>query len=286
MSKTKKKAPVKSVQLGSRSIGNELPLSIIAGPCVMESEAHLWEVAGAISRIAKETRINFIFKCSYDKANRSSHDSYRGPGMKEALLMLSQIKAQFKLPILTDVHLPSDADLAAEVADVLQIPAYLSRQTDLLIACGRTKKIVNVKKGQFLSPWDVPNIIDKIASTGNDNVLITERGTFFGYQNLVVDMRGMEIIKQYGVPVIFDATHSVQLPGGNGKSSGGQREYVFPLARAAAALGVAGIFMEVHPDPDRAFSDGPNSLRLDSVKTIVQFLKKIDRLTKLEVPKV
>ena len=272
--------PLSSVRVGGIAVGNDAPLTVIAGPCVMESEDHLWKVARALKAISREVGVPLIFKCSYDKANRTSHASFRGPGMREGLRMLGEVKEELGLPILTDVHLPHDAEAAAEVADVLQIPAFLSRQTDLIEACARTGRVVNVKKGQFLSPWEMGNIVEKAASFGNGRIFLTERGSSFGYNNLVVDMRGLEVMKRFGVPVIFDATHSVQLPGKQGKSSGGDRTFVPPLARAAAAVGVAGVFMEVHPDPDRALSDGPNSVKLADVRNLLKSLKEIDRLVK------
>ena len=260
------------------TIGNRSPLTLIAGPCVMESRAHLWATASALKKIARDLKINFIFKCSYDKANRSSHSSYRGPGLEEGLKMLSEIKKKLGLAILTDVHLPEEAGPAAEVADVLQVPAFLSRQTDLIGALAETGRAVNVKKGQFLSPWEMENVVEKILKSGNRKILLTERGSSFGYHNLVVDMRGLQIMKRTGFPVVFDATHSVQLPGGRGKSSGGQREFVEPLARAAVAVGIAAIFVEVHPDPDKALSDGPNSLKLSGLKRILGSLMALDKI--------
>ncbi len=268
------------VQAGTAKIGNHLPLVLIAGPCVMESEKHLWSVARSVKKIAQDLKIQLIFKCSYDKANRSSHASYRGPGMKEGLRLLSEVKKDLDLNIVTDVHSPDEAELAAEAADVLQVPAFLSRQTDLITACAKTGRAVNVKKGQFLAPWEMENIVDKILKLGNKKIMLTERGSSFGYNNLVVDMRGLEIMKRTGFPVVFDATHSVQLPGGRGKSSGGQREFVPPLARAAVAVGVSAVFMEVHPDPDRALSDGPNSVKLADLKALVKSLMTFDRIAK------
>ena len=271
---------MKQVSVDRFKVGNDLPLTLIAGPCVMESRAHLRGVAKTLKRVSKTLRINLIFKCSYDKANRSSHAAYRGPGMAEGLRMLGEVKEEFGLPILTDVHDRGDVGAAAKVADVLQVPAFLCRQTDLLWACADSGRAVNVKKGQFLSPWDMENIVEKILKRGNSRILLTERGTSFGYQNLVVDMRGLEVMKRTGFPVVFDATHSVQLPGAKGRSSGGQREFVEPLARAAAAVGVAAVFMEVHPDPDRAWSDGANSVKLSHVKELVRSLMILDRASK------
>lgn len=271
---------MRHIPIANFKIGNDLPLTLIAGPCVMESRAHLRGVASALKKLSKELKISLIFKCSYDKANRSSHASYRGPGMEEGLRMLSEVKNEFGLPILTDVHDRAEVKAAALVADVLQVPAFLCRQTDLLWACADSGRAVNVKKGQFLSPWDMENIVEKILKRGNRKILLTERGSSFGYHNLVVDMRGLEVMKRTGFPVVFDATHSVQLPGARGKSSGGQREFVEPLARAAAAVGVAAVFMEVHPNPDRAWSDGANSVKLSHVKDMVRSLMVLDRAVK------
>jgi len=267
----------KKIKLNSLEISNHLPLALIAGPCIMESKKHLWDVARFLKILASQLNVPLIFKCSYDKANRSSQSSYRGLGLEKGLHLLAEIKDHFSLPILTDVHLPEQAQKAAQVADILQI---LCRQTDLIQACAQTGKIVNVKKGQFISPWEMENIIEKIESFGNHKILLTERGTSFGYNNLVVDMRGLEIMKRSGYPVVFDATHSVQLPGGNKKSSGGQREFVEPLARAATAIGVAAIFMEVHPNPDEALSDGPNSVQLSQLKKCLKAILAIDQLIK------
>lgn len=269
-----------TVRVGRLTISNDSPFTLIAGPCIMESREHLWSMGRALKKIAQELKIPYIFKCSYDKANRTSSGSFRGHGVREGLEMLREMKQALGLSILTDVHLPQEAEAAAEVADVLQIPAFLSRQTDLIEACARTGRVVNVKKGQFLSPWEMGNIVEKALAAGAKQVMLTERGTSFGYNNLIVDMRGLEIMKRFGVPVVFDATHSVQLPGGQGKSSGGQREFVPTLARAAAAVGVAGIFMEVHPDPDRALSDGPNSVKLADLKKLLKILIAIDRTAK------
>ena len=268
------------VRLGSHQIGNDQPIVLIAGPCVIESEHLALTVAARLKETARRLNLPFIFKSSYDKANRSSGTSFRGPGLKEGLRILERVKKIVGVPVLTDVHTSEDIRLAQSVVDVLQIPAFLCRQTDLLLEAGRTGRVVNVKKGQFLSPWEMKNVIQKIESTGNKNILVTERGTSFGYNNLVVDMRGLEIMKSFGYPVIYDATHSVQLPGGRGSSSGGQREFLWPLARAALAVGVAGIFMEVHPNPDRALSDGPNSAKLSEVPDNLKVLKMLDRLIK------
>ncbi len=264
----------------SLQFNNNSPFVWIAGPCVIESEKCVLSVASQLQRISRKLKIPFIFKSSYDKANRSSIRSFRGPGLIPGLKILSKVKETLGVPLLTDVHSPREAYEAARVVDIIQIPAFLCRQTDLLLAAGRTGKIVNVKKGQFMSPWEMNNAVQKIESTGNKKILLTERGTSFGYNNLVVDMRGLEIMKSCGVPVIYDATHSVQLPGGLGNSSGGQREFVWPLARAATSLGVAGLFMEVHPQPDRALSDGPNSVRLRDVESNLSILKQLDRIIK------
>src|SRR5262245_54028437 len=256
-------ASPRTVSVGSVKFANDRPLALIAGPCVVETEDLTLRIAESLQDTARRLRIPFIFKASYDKANRSSFGSFRGLGAVEGLEILGRIKQKLGVPILTDVHAVSELPAAAAVADILQIPAFLCRQTDLVAGAIKTGRVVNVKKGQFLSPWDAENIVGKArAAGGADRLMLTERGASFGYNNLVVDMRSLEVMKGFGVPVIFDATHSVQLPGGKGASSGGQREFVYPLARAAAAVGIAGIFMEVHPEPEKALSDGPNSLRL------------------------
>jgi len=254
-------------------IGRGQPLALIAGPCVIESEEHVHFLAAEIRRIAGQ----FIFKASFDKANRSSLASYRGPGLKEGVLILAGLRRE-GYTVLTDIHEPSQAERAAEAADILQIPAFLCRQTDLLIAAGQTGRAVNIKKGQFVSPNDIRNAAAKVASTGNNNILLTERGTSFGYNNLVVDMRGLEIMREFGWPVIFDATHSVQTPGGMGHASGGQPQFIPTLARAAVAAGVDGVFLEVHEAPERALSDGPNALRLDLLGPLLEKLQAIHRL--------
>jgi 2-dehydro-3-deoxyphosphooctonate aldolase (KDO 8-P synthase) len=253
------------------------PLVLIAGPCVMESEEHVYRMACGI---AAAVGSGFVFKASFDKANRTSVTSYRGPGLREGLRILAGVKAE-GFSILTDIHEPAQAEPAAEVADILQIPAFLCRQTDLLLAAGRTGRMVNIKKGQFVAPHDIHRAADKVASTGNDRVILTERGSSFGYNNLVVDMRGLKIMRDAGWPVVFDATHSVQLPGGGpgmGAASGGQPEFIEPLARAAVAAGVDGIFVEVHDNPESALSDGPNALRLDLLADFWRKLKAIDDL--------
>jgi 2-dehydro-3-deoxyphosphooctonate aldolase (KDO 8-P synthase) len=250
------------IAVGSLRLGGGNPLFLIAGPCVIESEAHARKMAEQVARIAGDAGMSFIFKASYDKANRSSAKGFRGPGLKEGLRILGKIKADLKLPILADIHEASQAAEAAEVCDVLQIPAFLSRQTDLLVAAAKTGRVVNVKKGQFLSPWDMGNVVEKIASAGNTRIVVTERGASFGYQNLVVDVRAFPILRQLGYPVVFDVTHSVQLPGGQGHASGGQPEFIEPLARAGVAAGVDGIFLETHDNPPGALSDGANALPL------------------------
>ena len=271
---------MKEVKINKIRIGNSNPLLLIAGPCVIESERECCNTAKRLKEITAELDIPFIFKSSYDKANRTSIDSPRGPGLKKGLKILKNIKDKLNLPILSDVHSKDEIKDAAKVLDVIQIPAFLCRQTDFVIAVAKTKRIVNVKKGQFLSPWDTKNIIKKIESTGNKNILITERGFSFGYNNLVADMRSIPIMRQFGYPVVFDATHSVQLPGGAGTASGGQREFVAHLARAAAAVGCDGIFMEVHPCPEKALCDGPNMINLDNLFLILKQLKEIDNLVR------
>jgi len=266
----------KTVSIGPVRFGNTLPFVLIAGPCVIESEKLVLSVASTLKRITSRRKIPFVFKSSYDKANRSSVRSFRGPGLKEGLRILAKVKQTVGVPILTDVHSAEEALEASRVADIIQIPAFLSRQTDLLLAAGRTGRTVNVKKAQFMAPWEMKNVIEKIESTGNRKILITERGTIFGYNNLVVDMRGLQIMKSFGYPVVYDATHSVQLPGGKGTSSGGQREFVWPLARAAVSVGVASLFMEVHPAPDKALSDGPNSVFLRDMDSNLGILSKLD----------
>ncbi len=260
--------------------GNDRPLIWIAGPCVIESPGHALVLAKKLASLARKFRVPYVFKASYDKANRSSVQSFRGPGLHKGLEVLRRIKDEVGCPILTDVHSPGEARDAAGIVDIIQVPAFLSRQTDLLLACGDTGRIVNIKKGQFLAPWDMEQVIGKVLSTGNKQILLTERGTSFGYNNLVVDMRGLAVMKQFGFPVIYDATHSVQLPGAMKKSSGGQREFVLPLARAAVALGVAGLFTEVHPNPDKALSDGPNSLAVKTLPEFLRTMQSIDKVTK------
>jgi len=253
-------------------------LFLIAGPCVIESEAHARMMAERVAKIAADVGVQYVFKASFDKANRSSVSSFRGPGLKEGLRILGKIKSDLKVTILTDIHEPSQAAPAAEIVDILQIPAFLARQTDLLVAAGKTGRVINVKKPQFVSPADVKNVVEKIASTGNTNIILTERGSSFGYQNLVVDFRGIPQMKKLGYPVVFDATHSVQLPGGQGYASGGQPEFIEPLARAAVAAGVDGIFIETHDDPEKALSDGANALPLDQLSGLLARLKQLSLL--------
>jgi 2-dehydro-3-deoxyphosphooctonate aldolase (KDO 8-P synthase) len=267
--------PLQSLRLGANN-----HLFLIAGPCVIESESHARKMAEAVAKIAADAGIPYIFKASYDKANRSSAKSFRGPGPKEGLRILAKIKSDLKLPVLTDIHEREQAAPAAEVVDILQIPAFLSRQTDLLEAAAKTDRIVNVKKAQFLSPWDMKNVVDKLAATGNNNIILTERGATFGYQNLVVDVRSFPIMKKFGYPVVFDATHSVQLPGGQGNASGGQPEFIEPLARAAVAAGVDGIFIETHDNPAEALSDGPNALPLSQLPQLLARLKELSTLVR------
>jgi 2-dehydro-3-deoxyphosphooctonate aldolase (KDO 8-P synthase) len=273
--------------VGNVQVGDGEPLFLIAGPCVIESEDHATMIADSLASTARELRLPLIFKASFDKANRSSASSFRGLGMREGLRVLASIKQRTRLPILTDIHEAAQAAPVAEVCDVLQIPAFLSRQTDLLIAAGETGRAVNIKKGQFLSPWDVGHGAEKVASTGNRKILLTERGSSFGYQNLVVDMRSFPIMRQFRYPVVFDVTHSVQLPGGEGKASGGQPEFIEPLSRAGAAIGVDGIFLEVHENPAKALSDGSNALRLDLLRPLLEKLIRLSELAReWDAPKV
>lgn len=266
--------------MGAFRIGAGEPLVLIAGPCVIESEGHAMKMAERLAKIAGKAKVPLIFKASYDKANRSSLRSFRGPGLRAGLEILRKVKARFRIPVLTDIHEPGQAHVAAEVCDVLQVPAFLSRQTDLLRAVGETGRAVNLKKGQFLSPWEMANAVEKVKSTGNNTVMITERGVSFGYNNLVVDMRSFPILAKTGCPVVFDVTHSVQLPGGQGHASGGQPEFIEPLARAGTAVGVDGIFLEVHDRPERALSDGSNALRLDQLPDLLAKLKPLAKLVR------
>jgi 2-dehydro-3-deoxyphosphooctonate aldolase (KDO 8-P synthase) len=257
------------------------PLFLIAGPCVIESEAHARMMAERIAKIAEDVGgVPYVFKASFDKANRSSVNSFRGPGLKEGLRILGKIKSDLKLTILTDIHEASQAAPVAEVVDILQIPAFLARQTDLLVAAGKTGRTVNIKKPQFVSPWDMKNAVQKVESTGNQQIILTERGASFGYQNLVVDFRSFPVLKKYGYPVVFDVTHAVQLPGGQGHASGGQPEFIEPLARAGVAAGVDGIFLETHDNPGKALSDGANALPLDQLSSLLSRLKEISRLVR------
>src|SRR5690349_5046554 len=270
------------VSVGEVKFGNALPISIIAGPCQLESRAHALEVAGALKEIAARLKIGLVYKTSFDKANRTSASATRGIGLKQALPILAEIRSSLGMPVLTDVHEAAQCAEVAQAVDVLQIPAFLCRQTDLLLAAAATGKVVNVKKGQFLAPWDMANVVSKITSANNRNVLVTERGASFGYNTLVSDMRALPILaRTTGAPVIFDATHSVQQPGGKGTSSGGEREFVPVLARAAVAVGVAGVFIETHPDPDHAPSDGPNMVPLKEMPALITQLVAFDRLAKV-----
>jgi 2-dehydro-3-deoxyphosphooctonate aldolase (KDO 8-P synthase) len=256
-------------------VGPGHPFLLIAGPCVLESEELAREVAAVLKEIAARLSISFVFKSSFDKANRTSLDSYRGPGMAEGLDILAGIRQDFNVPVISDIHETQQVEAASAVLDVLQIPAFLCRQTDLLVAAARSRKAINLKKGQFVAPWDMANAVNKIRASGNKNLMLCERGFVLGYNNLVVDMRALPVMRSLGCPVIFDATHSVQLPGGAGTSSGGQREFIPPLAKAAVAAGLDGIFMEVHPQPENALCDGPNSMPLDSVESLLKTLLKI-----------
>jgi 2-dehydro-3-deoxyphosphooctonate aldolase (KDO 8-P synthase) len=262
------------------AIGGGAPLAFIAGPCVIESERHVLAMARALARVAAEAGVPFIFKSSFDKANRSSAASFRGPGLREGLRLLKMVKSEVGVPVLSDIHEPAQAEAAAEVLDILQIPAFLCRQTDLLTAAGRTGRPVNIKKGQFLSPWEMQNAVDKVRSAGNERVLVTERGSSFGYQNLVVDFRSLVVMKESGCPVIMDATHSVQHPGGLGDRSGGDARFIPFLARAAAAVGIDALFCEVHDDPRAAKSDGPNSLSLEAVGPLLRQVLAIDAVVR------
>ena len=272
--------PNATVTVGRVRFGNALPLALIAGPCALESRAHALEMATALKEIVARVGVGLVYKTSFDKANRTSAKSSRGIGLEAALPIFAEIRDSLAIPVLTDVHDAAQCARIATAVDVLQIPAFLSRQTDLLVAAANTGKVVNVKKGQFLAPWDMPNVVEKITGCGNRNVLVTERGVSFGYNRLVSDMRALPVLKRIGAPVIFDATHSVQHPGGQGTASGGEREYVPVLARAAVAVGVAGIFIETHQDPDKAPSDGPNMLPLKEMDPLLRALVDFDRLAK------
>jgi len=272
------------VTVGDVTFHNEHPVGFIAGPCSLESEELLLQVGTTLKQQFRDMRIPFILKCSADKANRTSVKSFRGPGFERGLEILGSVKRKLGVPLLTDIHEPWHAAAAAEVIDILQIPAFLSRQTDLLIAAGRTGRAINIKKAQFMAPWDIVNAVRKVESTGNKKIMVCERGTIFGYNNLVVDMRSFEIMRETGYPVIYDATHSVQLPGGRGDATDGQRHFAIPLTRGAVAVGVAGVFLETHPDPRKALSDGPNSVFLKDVPTLVKQVRAIDALVKPRRP--
>ena len=274
------------ITIGDTEIGNDLPLTIIAGPCQMENRGHALDMAGALADISKDLDIDIIYKTSFDKANRTSMDSPRGLGLDEAIPVFAEIKKTTGLATLTDVHMPEQCAPVARVVDVLQIPAFLCRQTDLLLAAAATGKAINVKKGQFLAPWDMVNVAAKITSAGNENVMLCERGASFGYNTLVTDMRSLPILAGTGQPVVFDATHSVQQPGGKGETSGGQREFAPILARAAVSVGVAAVFMETHQAPDNAPSDGPNMVPLSEIKDIIEMLMEFDRLAKARPLKI
>jgi len=280
MNEAMKLAPSPAVAVGNAKFGNDLPLALIAGPCALESLSHALETAAALKEIADRLGIGLVYKSSFDKANRTSAGSARGLGLKEALPIFAEIRAVTGLPVVTDVHEPEQCAPVAEAVDVLQIPAFLCRQTDLLVAAAKTGKPVNVKKGQFLAPWDMRHVVAKVVGAGNPNVLVTERGVSFGYNMLVSDMRALPILAETGAPVIFDATHSVQQPGGQGATSGGERRFVPVLARAAVAVGVAGVFIETHRDPDTAPSDGPNMVPLKELEPLLTELIEIDRLIK------
>lgn len=266
----------KIIRVGGFEIGAGKPLALIAGPCVIEGRDSALRHASYLKEVAERVGIPFIYKSSYDKANRTSLESYRGPGIEEGLKILAQVKKEIGVPILTDVHEKEQVALAKEDVDILQIPAFLCRQTDFVIAVAKSKKVVNIKKGQFLAPWDLRHVVEKIVSTGNEQIMVTERGVSFGYNNLVADMRSLVVLREFGYPVVFDSTHSLQLPGGLGKASGGERKFIPALARAGVAVGVDALFMEVHEDPDHALSDGPNSLPLKEVEGLLKMVKEID----------
>ena len=280
MNEAMKPAPSATVQVGNAKFGNDLPFALMAGPCALESRAHALEMATALKEMAARLGLGLVYKSSFDKANRTSLTSARGLGLKEALPIFAEVREVTRLPIVTDVHEPDQCAAAAEAVDVLQIPAFLCRQTDLLVAAAKTGKAVNVKKGQFLAPWDMRHVVAKMVGAGNPNVLVTDRGVSFGYNTLVSDMRALPIMAEFGAPVIFDATHSVQQPGGQGATSGGERRFVPVLSRAAVAVGVAGLFIETHQDPDKALSDGSNMVPLKELERLLGELMEIDRLTK------
>ena len=268
------------VNVGPYKVGPGQPLLLLAGPCVLEGYEHSLAIGKEVKRICEKLGMPYVFKASFDKANRSSYDSFRGPGLEEGLKQLAAIKKELGVPIVSDIHETSQVKKAAEVIDILQIPAFLCRQTDLVYAAGKTGKCVNVKKGQFLAPWDMKNVIGKLEAAGNCNILLTERGSSFGYNTLVTDMRGLAIMRELGYPVVMDATHSVQIPGGKGTSSGGQSQYVPHMARAAAAVGIDSLFLEVHDDPSKALSDGPNMVRLDQLEALLKDVLAIDAITR------
>ena len=268
------------VNVGPYKVGPGQPLLLLAGPCVLEGYEHSLAIGKEVKRICEKLGMPYVFKASFDKANRSSYDSFRGPGLEEGLKQLAAIKKELGVPIVSDIHETSQVKKAAEVIDILQIPAFLCRQTDLVYAAGKTGKCVNVKKGQFLAPWDMKNVIGKLEAAGNRNILLTERGSSFGYNTLVTDMRGLAIMRELGYPVVMDATHSVQIPGGKGTSSGGQSQYVPHMARAAAAVGIDSLFLEVHDDPSKALSDGPNMVRLDQLEALLKDVLAIDAITR------
>ena len=268
------------VAVGPYSIGGQNPIALIGGPCVIESEQKVMGIAEKLKRITSDKGVPFIFKASYDKANRSSIQSFRGPGLQEGLKILEKIKTDLDLPILSDIHKEEEVEPAAEVLDILQIPAFLCRQTDLLVKAAHSGKPVNVKKGQFMAPWDMKNVVNKLEESGNKNILLTERGATFGYNNLVVDMRSLVLMRDYGYPVIFDSTHSLQQPGGQGTKSGGQREMIPDLARGAVAVGCDALFMEIHTDPDKALSDGPNMLKLNLLPELLEQLITLDEIVR------
>jgi 2-dehydro-3-deoxyphosphooctonate aldolase (KDO 8-P synthase) len=270
----------RKVKVGPLTIGGGHPLTLIAGPCVIESQSHALETADQLKQITREAGIPFVYKSSYDKANRSSIESYRGPGLTEGLAILQKVKDELDVPVLSDVHTEAEIDAAAQVLDILQIPAFLCRQTDLLVKAAKTGKPLNVKKGQFMAPWDMKNVVHKLEESGNRNILLTERGFMFGYNNMVVDMRSLVLMRKHGCPVVYDATHSLQLPGGKGTKSDGQRELVPDVTRGAVAVGVDALFMEVHPDPDQAPSDGPNMLRMDDLPGLLKQLLALDNIVR------
>lgn len=267
---------MQQIKIKNIKIGDKNPLTLIAGPCVIESETLCLQTAKRIKEITQKLGIPFIFKSSFDKANRLSIESYRGPGIKKGLEVLQKVKEQLKVPVLSDIHCQKEITQAKEVLDIIQIPAFLCRQTDIVVAAAKTGRVINIKKGQFLAPWDILPIIKKVESAGNKQILITERGVSFGYNNLVTDFRALEIMRGFGYPVIYDVTHSVQLPGGQGESSGGQREFATGLSRAAVAFGCEGLFLEVHPQPDKALCDGPNMVDLRQLEQILREVKKIE----------